>query len=106
MALGDNRALISCGLVTNDGHFLTGLPLPTDHRSYIHCSFLTDTECPDPCLELFFQCRAYRDYQGYRNLHRTHARFTSTDVAELRIIRLEAPNNEVSLIYSILSCRS
>ncbi|CAI7634523.1 unnamed protein product [Penicillium pancosmium] len=110
--INDNRALISCFLVTDNFHVLSGSH--NGQHSYVSSSLLTDTEYPDPYLEVAFQCAYHeqlpppdtmddehdethdrrQDDKGYRSLHRACVKFTSTDFAELRIVRLEARTNE------------
>lgn len=109
-------------LITDAASALTG-PRTREH-SFIACTFSSDANYPDPYLEGSFECAYHdqlpppdplddldaesghvdkkQDAQGYRSTHHGCAKFTSSDIASLRIIRLEASNNEVSVISSFV----
>jgi hypothetical protein len=120
--INDNCTMTPSILITDDCHILNGYR--NKSHSYIASSFLTDTEYPDPYLEVSFECAYHeqlpppdaldekheethdkkQDDQGYRSLHRACVKFTSANFAKLRVIRLEARTIEVSFIPSILFC--
>ncbi|CEJ54992.1 hypothetical protein PMG11_01276 [Penicillium brasilianum] len=112
--VGPRPRRIPSVLITDDASVLTCTP--TRDHSFIACSFALDASYPDPYLEVSFECAYHdpipppdplddpqaesghvdkkQDAQGYRNTHHGCAKFTSSDIASLRIVQLEAPNNE------------
>ncbi|OOQ81611.1 hypothetical protein PEBR_42241 [Penicillium brasilianum] len=112
--VGTRPSHIPSVLVTDAASTLTGSR--TRNHSFIACTFGLDANYPDPYLEVWFECAYHEqlpppdplddplaeaghvdkdlDSQGYRSTHTGCAKFTSSDNASLRIIRLEDSDTE------------